>query len=514
MSAAKSALVLGAGHNGLAAAIRLAQSGRSVTVLERCSQPGGVARVEEFHPGYRVPGIQHGTLGLRRRVAVELGLASFGLRFLEEPAAVFVPQLDGAGLVVRPGADALPLGLAERAPDDERAWKDWRRELAPIRSVLDALIDQAPPQLEDAGLPTLLKLARPGLNFRRLGADAMGRILRAAPMCAEDLLSDTFGDPLLRAYLASRGIEGAFLGPRSAGSGALLLLRELAGGNGVAGGASALTKALFAAAQAAGVEFKFDATVDALVLKDRRIQSVRLRDDRGLDSDLVISCLGVRSTFALMEGVVPDRERRAAERVRARGTTAAIRLALSAPLRFRGRETETFEFARIVDTTVELERAFDNTKHREACSAPWLDVAIPSATRSDFAPDGHAAVSVLVHNAPFNLDGGWTEEQKSALLEAVLSRLESHTENLRSSLVASQHLAPTDLAEVYELDGGHPMQAELGLDQLWIQRPSVHLARYETGVAGLILGGRAMHPGGEFSGSSGLIAADYALSTS
>ena len=92
MSRTDLALVLGAGHNGLAAAIRLARAGRKVTVLERRGSAGGVAAVEEFARGYRVPGIVHDTLGLRRRVIDELNLAQYGLTLRDRPALMLLPD--------------------------------------------------------------------------------------------------------------------------------------------------------------------------------------------------------------------------------------------------------------------------------------------------------------------------------------------------------------------------------------------------------------------------------------
>jgi phytoene dehydrogenase-like protein len=88
-------IVIGAGHNGLAAAAYLAGAGLSTLVLERREIVGGCCVTEEIAPGCRVSTTSYIASMLRPEVISELRLADFGLRMIPCDPAIQVPFPDG-----------------------------------------------------------------------------------------------------------------------------------------------------------------------------------------------------------------------------------------------------------------------------------------------------------------------------------------------------------------------------------------------------------------------------------
>ena len=91
------AVVIGAGPNGLAAAIRLAEAGRQVLILEAADAPGGAVRTEEL----TLPGFLHDTFSsvypasAASPVFGRMPLADHGLEWVHPEAAYAHPLPDG-----------------------------------------------------------------------------------------------------------------------------------------------------------------------------------------------------------------------------------------------------------------------------------------------------------------------------------------------------------------------------------------------------------------------------------
>src|ERR1700686_5505318 len=136
------ACVIGAGPNGLAAAIVLAPGGLHVDVLEAQAQPGGAARTMEL----TLPGFKHDfgsaiyPLGVGSPFFSSLPLSNHGLEWVHSPAALAHPLDDGTAVMLERTLDqtSSSLGIDGKAWDQlmqpfVKHWKKFAtRVLGPV----------------------------------------------------------------------------------------------------------------------------------------------------------------------------------------------------------------------------------------------------------------------------------------------------------------------------------------------------------------------------------------------
>lgn len=518
-------IVIGAGPNGLAAAIRLARAGRRVVVLERAAVPGGLSARHSFHPGFAVPGILHDEGLVPPAVAARLGLLKHGLAF-RPPPPVYVAEVGGPGLLLpagSAGSDAGAAAIGARSRRDAEGYARHRAFLDRVAKLIGVVLAEPPPALAPRSVGDFWQLARRGLGLWRLRRRDLVELARVAPMCVADYLNERFETPLLVEALAAPAVVSTWSGPWSAGTTTHLLLRECAGGAAIAGGPPALIAALVAAARAAGADLRTGAEVAGIRLGRGRgaggagvtgVAGVTLVSGETIDAPVVVSSADPKRTMLglLAPGSLPLKIEDEFRRLRCRGTTAKVHLALSGPLELGGGDGRRDEAIRIGGGHVDhLERAFDAVKYRQFSERPHLEIRVPTVADPSLAPVGHHVVSILASFAPYDLEGGWTEAARERLGDAVVAVLERHVPGIRRRIVAREVLTPADLEVRFALTGGQLHHGELALDQLLVMRPAPSAARYATPVPGLFLGGSGSHPGGGVRPTAGLLAAEAVL---
>ena len=274
MAETRDVIIVGGGHNGLVAAFYLAKAGFKPLVLERRSQVGGAAITEEFHPGFRCSTLAHTPGPLRADIVARhaVGAARPEADDSRCKHRLTAPRWPGARPLLRHEKSRA----GNRAVVAERCCliRGLRRRLGKISKVIGEALALTPPNIDNPSSGDLWGMLKTGRSIRNLGKKDLYRVLRWGPMAVADLVAEFFDTEPLRATIAARGIFGTFLGPWSAGSALVLLLRAAADptpAGGVqfpVGGAGAITAAMAAAAKQAGAEIRTGADIAEIRVND------------------------------------------------------------------------------------------------------------------------------------------------------------------------------------------------------------------------------------------------------
>lgn len=505
-------IVIGGGHNGLTTASILAKKGKKVLLVEKRNILGGIAAGEEFHPGYSTTGLLHDTSGVRMEVVKDLELEKHGLVIDNNRADVTILAKEGNGVRVQSDLKATAVAIEKFSKKDAEAYKAYREFLRKISKVIDDLMDNPPPNIdvENLTMASLVILAKKGMILKGLGNSTMMELLKVAPMCVTDFLNEKFETDFLKAGIAAPALYGSYAGPWSAYSTINLLLWECAARSHIKGGPQALIDALQKSAEQSGVEIRTGVEVEKIVLNNAgEVAGVRLVGGEEISASKVAATCTPKETFLnLFDDFELEYELDFwIDKIRSRGTTAKVNLAINKAVELNG---WTSEYARTGNSLDEMEKAFDPVKYRKVTDAPFLDIHIPTISNPSLAPDGHSVVSVLVHQIPYNLEEGWSDDAKKKLGEDVISELEKYDAELSSSIVGMEILSPADFEERYTLTEGHIYHGEHFVDQL-ITRPIPVCARYGTPINGLFLCGSGSHPGGGITCMPGYLGAKMIL---
>ena len=237
------AVVVGAGPNGLAAAITLAQAGRSVRVIEAHETIGGGTRTAEL----TLPGFRHDVCS-----AIHPALAAspffrsleLDLDLIEPPAAVAHPLDDGTAVLVRRSVDETAAQLG--------------RDAAAYRDSSDPLVSRWN-NLEHELFGPIVHMPRHPLS--------LARFARAGLRSAKSIADMRFETEAGRALFAGAAAH-SFLPLEQRASASfglvLLLLAHVSGWPFPRGGSQAIADALAARLRSLGGEIETDNHVSSL----------------------------------------------------------------------------------------------------------------------------------------------------------------------------------------------------------------------------------------------------------
>lgn len=524
----RDAVIIGAGHNGLACAFYLARAGLKVTVLEARDVVGGAAVTEEFHPGFRNSVAAYTVSLLNPKVIRDMDLAAHGLRIVERPLSNFLPLDDGRYLKV--GAGRTQAEVARFSQRDAERLDAYGSHLDSAAGLLRELVLETPPNRVEGGwmaaLPELLKAGRLGNRARKLALSTQRELLDLFTKSAGDYLDGWFESAPIKAAYGFDSVVGNYASPYSPGSAYVLLHHVFGEVNGkkgawghAIGGMGAITQAMAKAARGLGVEIRTGCPVGEVLLERGRAAGVVTQAGERVDARVVVSNLNPRLLYTRLvdPGALPADFLRRMQAWRCGSGTFRMNVALAELPDFSclpGRTAAEHHGSGIIiaPNLHYMERAYHDARSLGWSREPIVEMLIPSTLDPGLAPPGrHVASLFCQHVAPELPDGSSWDRHRERVADLMIDSVDRYAPNFKAAVLGRQIMSPLDLERTFGLVGGDIFHGALGLDQLFAARPMLGHADYRGPIAGLYTCGSGTHPGGGVTGAPGHNAAREVL---
>lgn len=462
------AVVVGAGPNGLAAAIALAREGRSVLVMEGENEIGGGARTAEI----TVPGFQHDIcsavhpLGAGSPFFRTLPLADHGLQWIDPPAAVAHPFDDGSAAVLYRSVEAT----AESMGQDR---DDYCRLMTPLA--------RAWPDIEGNVLGPL-RFPRHPLAMARFGLLA----LRSATGLARHRFRTAAAQALV-AGLAAHGVM-PLTSPASAAFALVLgVLGHTVGWPIPRAGAGSVSAALASYLRSQGGQIVTDARVAHL--------------DELPPARAILCDLTPRQLLQMAGDRLPGGYRRTLGRFQYGPGVFKVDWALNGPIPWRARGCTQAATVHIGGTFDEIAAGELAVWRGHTADRPFVILTQPSLFDSMRAPAGMHTAWGYCH-----VPNGSTED----MAERIEAQVARFAFGFRERIIARRTWSPADLAAHNpNLVGGDIGGGANTLRQL-LARPILCLDPYATPLPNLFMCSASTPPGGGVHGLCGYYAAGSA----
>jgi len=463
-------VVVGAGLAGLSAALRLRGAGREVTVVEAGPGPGGRAgRVERS--GYA---LDTGPSVFTAPELVEEALAAVGEKLADRVTLVPLETTyraqfaDGGHLDVHADPDAFAAEVEQKCgPAEAAALRRYLTHLADLhRLQMPVFIDRNFDSPLDLAGPELLTLARAG-GFGRLSTH----------------VNRYFADDRLRRLFSFQALYAGVSPFRAIAAYAVIAQLDI--GAGVwhpMGGIHAVPQAMADAAEAAGVEFRYDTRVTRLELSGRRATGVLLATGDRLPADAVVV------TVDQPDRLVPGRRRY----VKPVYSPSCVALHVGVRDEMAGQAHHTISFGHAWEQVFE-----ELTRTGRPMSDPSLLISMPSRTDRSLAPEGGQVLSIVAPTPNLDRHSGGNPDLDWTTLgpryrDEVLATMEARGwTGLTGAIEVEEMLTPLDWA-AQGMAAGTPFALAHTFGQTGPFRPST-LPR--GGPENVVLAGSSVQPG-------------------
>eukprot|EP00698_Gefionella_okellyi_P005692 TRINITY_DN15159_c0_g1_i1.p1 TRINITY_DN15159_c0_g1~~TRINITY_DN15159_c0_g1_i1.p1 ORF type:complete len:539 (+),score=108.59 TRINITY_DN15159_c0_g1_i1:108-1724(+) len=496
------AIVVGAGHNGLAAALMLAKNGVKVTVLEDKHVIGGAVRTEA--PFKKAPELRTSTgsylLGL---MPPELMKAmGVNIPVLRRDPHYFLPTTDKRYLLFGSNQAEMKRQFIEFFSEaDWKANEAMQSEIGKIRDDIAATWLCEPLSIEE----TAAKHVRPELRqvFIDLCRKPVGQYI------------DRFGfkSDLVRAmYAVTDGFSGLYGTWDTPGTGMNFLIHNmcrLPGGDGtwmvVKGGMGTISQMIAAEAQKFGAKIEVNAGVKSFVIEDGVCKGVEMTDGTVRRASVVV-CNADPFRMQTMIGTqhLPKEYNARIDNYRRPGSTFKVNLALKGLPKFKCLPEDRGQYGPTIhllpdekDVMRSLKEGFARVQRGELDPFPTIEWYIHTTVDPTLKDSkGHHNSALFVQWVPFELKGTTWEAEEAKYVKHLLSICDRFAPGTSDLVVDTFPLHPRKIQEHFGITYGHIHHVDNAFgfsDRL----------PYVTPLQGLYSCSAGCHPAGSVIGASG-----------
>lgn len=509
------AVIIGAGHNALAAGVHLASRGWSVGVFERNDVAGGAVRTEEV----TLPGFRHDLYAMNLSLFAGSpflaehgeGLRAHGLAFAPAEHCFASPMRDGRWFGVSRDLATTIARVEAFSHEDAKTWAAMFQKFGADAPHLFSLLGSPMTARSLAGTAWRM--------WRAKGAGWMLDTMRLLLSSPREFLDQNFSSPEIKATLAAWGMHLDF-SPDVAGGALFPYLESMANqafGMVIgAGGADTMIKALVARLEALGGKVHLNADVAEVRREAGRAIGIRLATGEAVGARRAVIAGGAPRALAgrlLQGGSGNEKFDRGAERFAYGPGTMMVHLAMSGlPDWSAGQELKRFAYVHLAPDLGMMGRAYFEAVAGLLPAEPVLVVGQPTAIDPSRAPEGKHILWIQVRVLPANIRGDaagritardWGAA-KERYAERVLDIVENYAPGTKAKVLARYVESPDDLERRNpNLVGGDQLGGSHHLSQNFLFRPMPGWANWKTPVKDLYMIGASTWPGAGTGAGSG-----------